>query len=84
MVYALRIRISLSGAFGMAALLILSLHFAIIAFNVAGYLAGVAKEPFDWDFRPLFLRLGVEETDADREVAFRELCALVAMEPETR
>ena len=47
------------------------------------YLAGVAKEPFDWDFRPLFLRLGVEETDADREVAFRELCALVAMEPET-
>jgi hypothetical protein len=47
------------------------------------YLAGVAKEPFDWDLRPLFLRLGVEETDADREAAFRELCALVAMEPQT-
>ena len=43
------------------------------------YLTGAAKEPFDWDLRPLFLRLGAEETDADREVAFRELCELVGM-----
>ena len=46
------------------------------------YLAGVAKEPFDWDLRPLFLRLGAEEAEADREAAFRELCTLVAMEPQ--
>ena len=36
LVYARASRISLSGALGVAALLILLLHFAIIAFNVAG------------------------------------------------
>ena len=45
------------------------------------YLAGVAEEPFDWNLRPLFLRLGAEEPEDDREAAFRELCALVKMEP---
>ena len=45
------------------------------------YLAGVAKEPFDWDLRPLFLRLGPEEPEADRSAAFAELCALVKMQP---
>jgi hypothetical protein len=44
------------------------------------YLSGVAKEPFDWDLRPLFLRLGPEEPEDDREAAFRELCAVVQME----
>lgn len=45
------------------------------------YLVGVAKEPFDWDLRPLFLRLGADEPDADRERAYAELCALVKMKP---
>jgi hypothetical protein len=49
--------------------------------GVLCYLAGVGKEPFDWDLRPLFLRLGPDEPEADREAAFRELCTLVKMEP---
>jgi hypothetical protein len=44
---------------------------------VVCYLAGVAKEPFDWDLRPLFLRLGPDEPEPDRAAAFAELCALV-------
>jgi hypothetical protein len=44
------------------------------------YLAGVAKEPFDWNLRPLFLRLGPEEPEDDREAAFRELCTLVGID----
>lgn len=49
--------------------------------GVLCYLTGAGKEPFDWDLRPLFLRLGPDEPDADRNAAFRELCALVTMEP---
>ena len=49
--------------------------------GVLCYLAGVGKEPFDWDLRPLFLRLGPDEPEADRAEAFAELCALVKMEP---
>jgi hypothetical protein len=41
------------------------------------YLAGVAEEPFDWDLRPLFLRLGPEEPEPDRSAALAELRALV-------
>jgi hypothetical protein len=43
------------------------------------YLAGVAKEPFDWDLRPLFLRLGPNEPEADRNAALAELRVLVKM-----
>jgi hypothetical protein len=45
------------------------------------YLAGVAKEPFDWDLRPLFLRLAADAPEDDRAAALRELCALVHMAP---
>ena len=55
---------------------------AIHCAGVLCYLAGVAKEPFDWDLRPLFLRLGPDERDADRAAAFAELCTLVRMEPD--
>ena len=47
------------------------------------YLVGVAKEPFDWDLRPLFLRLGEHESYFTRKAAFDELCALVKMELDT-
>lgn len=51
--------------------------------GVLCYLTGAGKEAFDWDLRPLFLRLGPEEPEEDRQAAFRELCALVKMEPPT-
>ena len=54
---------------------------AIHCAAVLCYLAGVAKEPFDWDLRPLFLRFNPGEPDADRAAAFAELCALVQMSP---
>ena len=44
------------------------------------YIHGKAKEPFDWELRPLFLRFG-EADRAAREVAFRELCALIDVDP---
>jgi hypothetical protein len=47
--------------------------------GVLCYLTGAGKEPFDWDLRPLFLRLGPEEPEADREAAFGQLRALVKM-----
>jgi hypothetical protein len=37
------------------------------------YLAGKAKEPFDWKHRPFFLKFG-EEDPAIRKRAFEELC----------
>jgi len=49
--------------------------------GVLCYLTGAGAEAFDWDLRPLFLRLGHEEPEADREAAFRELCELVRMAP---
>jgi len=36
--------------------------------------AGLAKEAFDWDHRPFFLRFG-DEDEEDRGRAFKELCA---------
>jgi hypothetical protein len=66
------------------ALLAASLNRTESAMHCAGvlcYLAGVGKEPFDWNLRPLFLRLGREEPEADRKAAFKELCELVKMEP---
>ena len=45
------------------------------------YLCGKAKEAFDWDLRPLFLRLAPGNDETDRKAAYRELCALVEMTP---
>ena len=45
------------------------------------YLSGKAKEAFDWELRPLFLRLVPGNELSDRELAYRELCALVEMTP---
>jgi len=47
--------------------------------GVLCYLTGAGKEPFDWGLRPLFLRLGAEEPEDDREAAFQELRALAKM-----
>ena len=43
------------------------------------FLCGKAKEPFDWDLRPLFLRLVPGNNDADRRAACAEIRALVGM-----
>src|SRR5262249_6440994 len=45
------------------------------------FLAGLTDEEFDWNLRPLFLRLGPDS--ADRPQAFRELCDLVGVQPES-
>jgi hypothetical protein len=45
------------------------------------YIHGKAKEPFDWELRPLFLRFNTKDR-GEREVAFRELCAQCAVDPE--
>jgi hypothetical protein len=42
---------------------------------LAMYLASKAKEPFDWDHRPFFLRFGEEDRDA-RFAAWKELAAI--------
>lgn len=39
------------------------------------FLHGKAKEPFDWELRPLFLRFNTPDRQ-EREAAFRDLCAL--------
>jgi hypothetical protein len=44
------------------------------------YLCGKAKEQFDWDLRPMFLKLDVHNSYFDRKQAFDELCKLVEME----
>jgi hypothetical protein len=46
------------------------------------YLTGHAKEPFDWEMRPFFLRLSKGAPEKDRIKAFKELCELVGMELE--
>lgn len=46
------------------------------------YLAGAGEEPFDWNLRPLLLRLGPDEPETDRAAAFTELCALVKRRPD--
>jgi hypothetical protein len=45
------------------------------------FIHGKAKEPFDWELRPLFLRFTTQDR-AEREVVFRELCALCGVDPE--
>jgi len=44
------------------------------------YLHGKAMEPFDRDDRPLVVRFNTTE-QADRESAFRELCAMIGVDP---
>jgi len=43
------------------------------------YLAGVATSPFDWSLRPLFLRLGPNNSYFERKAAFDELSEKVNM-----
>ena len=47
---------------------------AIHAAALLAYLHGNAKEAFDWDRRPFYLRFADEDPTV-REAAFRELCA---------
>jgi len=57
-----------------------------VAVNFAGmicYLAGASDDEFDWNLRPLFLKMGEGETDAVRKDGFAELCKLVGVEPAT-
>jgi hypothetical protein len=44
------------------------------------YIHQQAKEPFDWDQRPFFLRFHTEDRSA-REVVFGELCAKIGIDP---
>ena len=44
------------------------------------FIHGKAKEEFDWDVRPLFLRFNTQDR-AEREAAFRDLCALCEVDP---
>jgi hypothetical protein len=44
------------------------------------YLHGRAREPFDWDRRPFFLRFGSDDA-ADRRTAFIELCGECGVDP---
>jgi hypothetical protein len=55
-----------------------------VAVNFAGmicYLAGASDEEFDWNLRPLFLKLGEGETETGRAAGFAELCKLIGVEP---
>lgn len=54
-----------------------AVHFAALLL----YLLGGAEEPFDMAERPFFLRFNTEDR-AEREAAFRELCARVGADPE--
>jgi hypothetical protein len=45
------------------------------------FIHGKAKEPFDWDVRPLFLRFHTPDCAA-KEAAFRDLCTLCEVDPE--
>jgi hypothetical protein len=45
------------------------------------FVHGKAKEAFDWELRPLFLRFNTQDR-AEREAVFRELCALCGVDAE--
>jgi len=45
------------------------------------FIHGKAKEEFDWELRPLFLRFNTQDR-AERAVVFRELCTLCGVNPE--
>lgn len=53
-----------------------AVHFAALLY----FIHGVTNEPFDWDHRPFFLRFNTEDR-AEREAAFRELCASAKADP---
>lgn len=44
------------------------------------FIHGAAKEEFDWDLRPLYLRFNTPDR-VEREAAFRDLCALCKVDP---
>lgn len=44
--------------------------------------AGLAKEAFDWDHRPFYLRFNADDPE-DRARAFKELCAKVGVDPKS-
>jgi len=54
-----------------------AVHFAAMLF----YLFGKAKEPFDWEKRPFFLRFNTEDRK-ERVKVFRELCQKLKINPE--
>jgi hypothetical protein len=56
-----------------------AVHYAAMLF----YYAGLAKEAFDWDHRPFFLRFGEDTPPQDRKSAFLELCENIGVDPET-
>ena len=57
------------------------LDMSIHAAALLAFVHGKAKEDFDWELRPLFLRFGTPDR-TERELAFRELCALCGVDPE--
>lgn len=52
-----------------------AVHFAALLF----YLHGKAKEPFDWEHRPFFLKFHAKDRK-EREALFRELCRIVGVD----
>jgi hypothetical protein len=46
------------------------------------FIHGKAKEEFDWELRPLFLRFNTTDA-AERAAAFRDLCKLCGVDPAT-
>jgi len=55
-----------------------------VAVNFAGmicYLAGASDDEFDWNLRPLFLKLGQGETEVVRKKGFAELCKRIGIDP---
>jgi hypothetical protein len=84
MTVALRIAEGHAGPMSNAALLRgardrpgVAVHFA----GMACYLAGASDDEFDWNLRPLFLKMGEGETDSVRAAAFAELCKWIGVEP---
>jgi hypothetical protein len=53
-----------------------AVHFAALLM----FLHGKAKEPFDWDHRPFFLRFHTTDR-AERKAVFRELCDKIGVDP---
>jgi hypothetical protein len=43
------------------------------------FVTGVAKTSFDWNMRPLFLRLGEHASEGERQAAFEELCRMTGL-----
>ena len=54
---------------------------AVLFAGMLFFLCGKAKEPFDWEQRPFFLRFNTENK-VDRVKVFRELCTALNIDPE--